>query len=101
MRSLPGFHPSSCFPIIPNKNPDTAPKGGVQCRRIFDCGAIFGWILTAERVPQNVAAHLVTLSASPAVLCALIPGGLLAVGTFMETSAALIILTPLFLPVVR
>jgi C4-dicarboxylate transporter DctM subunit len=25
---------------------------------------IFGWILTAERVPQSVAAYLVTLSAS-------------------------------------
>lgn len=62
---------------------------------------IFGWILTAERVPQNVAAHLVTLSASPAALYALILGCLLVVGTFMETSAALIILTPVFLPVVQ
>jgi C4-dicarboxylate transporter DctM subunit len=62
---------------------------------------IFGWILAAERVPQSVAAHLVTMSASPAVLYALILGCLLVVGTFMETSAALIILTPVFLPVVQ
>lgn len=63
--------------------------------------SIFGWILTAERVPQNVAAHLVTLTDSPAVLYALILACLLVVGTFMETSAALIILTPVFLPVVQ
>jgi C4-dicarboxylate transporter DctM subunit len=63
--------------------------------------SIFGWILTAERVPQNVAAYLLTLTDSPAVLYALILACLLVVGTFMETSAALIILTPVFLPVVQ
>jgi C4-dicarboxylate transporter DctM subunit len=62
---------------------------------------IFGWILTAERVPQNVAAYLVSLTTSPAVLYALILMCLLVVGTFMETSASLIILTPVFLPVIQ
>lgn len=62
---------------------------------------IFGWILTAERVPQNVAAYLVTLSSSRYVLYGLILVCLLIVGTFMETSASLIILTPVFLPVVE
>jgi len=62
---------------------------------------IFGWILTAERVPQNVAAYLVTLTSSPAVLYGLILVCLLVVGTFMETSASLIILTPVFLPVIQ
>ena len=62
---------------------------------------IFGWILTAERVPQNVAAYLVSLTSSPAVLYALILVCLLVVGTFMETSASLIILTPVFLPVIQ
>ncbi|MFZ7125249.1 MAG: TRAP transporter large permease [Desulfobacterales bacterium] len=62
---------------------------------------IFGWILTAERVPQNVAAYLVTLTTSQHVLYALILVCLLVVGTFMETSASLIILTPVFLPVVE
>ncbi len=62
---------------------------------------IFGWILTAERVPQNVAAYLVTLTTSKHVLYALILACLLVVGTFMETSASLIILTPVFLPVVE
>ena len=62
---------------------------------------IFGWILTAERVPQNVAAYLVTLTESPWVLYSLILVCLLIVGTFMETSASLIILTPVFLPVAQ
>ncbi len=62
---------------------------------------IFGWIITAARVPQNVAAYLVTLTNSPSVLYGLILLCLLIVGTFMETSASLIILTPVFLPVVE
>ena len=33
---------------------------------------IFGWILTAERVPQNVAAYLVNLTSSPVILYSLI-----------------------------
>lgn len=61
---------------------------------------IFGWILTAERVPQNVATYLVGLTSSPIVLYSLILVCLLVVGTFMETSASLIILTPVFLPVI-
>jgi C4-dicarboxylate transporter DctM subunit len=63
--------------------------------------SIFGWILTAEQVPQNVAAYLVSLTTSPAVLYALILICLLVIGTFMETSASLIILTPVFLPVIK
>lgn len=62
---------------------------------------IFGWILTAERLPQSVAAYLVTLTSSPMVLYSLILVCLLVVGTFMETSASLIILTPVFLPVIQ
>jgi len=63
--------------------------------------SIFGWILTAEQVPQNVAAYLVGLTSSPVILYALILMCLLVVGTFMETSASLIILTPVFLPVIK
>ena len=62
---------------------------------------IFGWILTAVRVPQNVAAYLVGLTSSTAVLYALILVLLLIIGTFMETSASLIILTPVFMPVIH
>ncbi|MFN2353339.1 MAG: TRAP transporter large permease [Desulfopila sp.] len=61
---------------------------------------IFGWILTAEQVPQNVANYLVGLTSSPVILYALILICLLVIGTFMETSASLIILTPVFLPVI-
>ncbi len=62
--------------------------------------SLFGWILAAERVPQAVAAYLLTLTTSKSLLYALVLAFLIVVGTFMETSAAIIILTPVFLPVV-
>ena len=62
---------------------------------------IFGWILTAEQIPQSVANYLVSLTSSPMVLYALILVMLLIVGTFMETTASLIILSPVFLPVIQ
>ncbi len=63
--------------------------------------SIFGWILTAEQVPQAVATYLVSLTESPMVLYGLIVVMLLIVGTFMETTASLIILSPVFLPVIE
>lgn len=62
---------------------------------------IFGWILTAEQIPQSVATYLVSLTDSPVVLYGLIVVMLLIVGTFMETTASLIILSPVFLPVIE
>lgn len=62
---------------------------------------IFGWIMTAERIPQKVTAYMVSLTSSPHVLYGLILLILLVIGTFMETSASLIILTPVFLPVIQ
>lgn len=62
---------------------------------------IFGWILTAEQIPQHVAGYLVSLTDSRVVLYGLIVVMLLFVGTFMETTASLIILSPVFLPVIE
>jgi len=60
---------------------------------------IFGWLVTSERIPQQVAQAAAGLTRSPAVFSALVLAFLLLVGTFMETSASLIILTPVLLPV--
>src|SRR5690606_33056276 len=53
-----------------------------------------------EKVPQSVAALFMDTSFSPIIILFLINLFLLIVGTFMETIAAIIILTPLLLPVV-
>lgn len=60
--------------------------------------AIFGWILANHQVPQTVAQLFLSISTNKWVLLFLINIFLLFVGTFMETTASLIILTPILLP---
>ncbi len=60
--------------------------------------AIFGWILANHKVPQAVAQTFLSISSNKWVLLLLINLFLLFVGTFMETTASLIILTPILLP---
>lgn len=59
---------------------------------------IFGWMLSFEQVPQQIAAWMVELSDSPIVFLLLVNIFLLIVGMFMDGIAALVILVPIFMP---
>jgi C4-dicarboxylate transporter DctM subunit len=67
---------------------------------IIAAAKVFGWIMTAERIPDAVAKSMLAISSNKFVILLLIDLLLLVVGCFMETNAALIILTPILLPVV-
>lgn len=58
------------------------------------------WVLAAENVPQNISAGLLALTDNKFVLLLLINLILLAVGTFMDMTPAVLIFTPIFLPIV-
>lgn len=60
---------------------------------------LFGWILTSERIPQMLAAGILSISENPLLVILMLNLILLFVGTFMETIAALIILFPALLGV--
>jgi C4-dicarboxylate transporter DctM subunit len=66
---------------------------------IIATASVFGWILASERVPQLVAESMLSLSDNPVIILILINLVLLLLGTFMETTAAIIITAPVFLPV--
>lgn len=66
---------------------------------IIATAALFGMVLTRERIPQEVATLFLDSNLSPFVVLLLVNIFLLIVGTFMETIAAIIILTPILLPV--
>jgi C4-dicarboxylate transporter DctM subunit len=61
----------------------------------------FGRILTLEQVPQQAGALASAISSNPWVILMLINIALLIVGMFFETIAAIIILTPILLPIVK
>ncbi len=57
------------------------------------------WILSYENIPQNISAALISLTNSKFVVLLLINIFLLVVGTFMDMTPAVLIFTPIFLPV--
>ena len=59
---------------------------------------VFGYYMTLEQIPHNVASALIELTDNKLVLLLLINVLLLVVGMFIEGGAAMIILTPLLLP---
>lgn len=61
--------------------------------------APFGWILSVEGAPQQVALLLATISQEPWVILLVLNLALLAIGMFMETLALMIILVPILIPV--
>jgi tripartite ATP-independent transporter DctM subunit len=66
---------------------------------IVAAASIFAWILTSNRVPENFAALILTVSENPIIVLILINIILLVVGCFMETVAAITILVPVLLPI--
>jgi TRAP-type C4-dicarboxylate transport system permease large subunit len=61
--------------------------------------SIFGWILTTTRTTDALGAWILEFAADPVTFLILVNVFLLLVGCFMETIAAITILTPVLLPV--
>jgi tripartite ATP-independent transporter DctM subunit len=61
--------------------------------------AAMSWILSYENIPQTVSQGLLTLSDNPLLILLLINLILLVVGAFMDMTPAVLIFTPIFLPV--
>lgn len=57
------------------------------------------WILSYENIPQNLAAGILSLTDSKIVILLLLNVVLLLVGTFMDMTPAVLIFTPIFLPI--
>lgn len=58
------------------------------------------WIMSYENIPQGVSQALISLSDHPIVILLMINLILLCVGTFMDMTPAVLIFTPIFLPLV-
>ena len=65
---------------------------------IVAAAAIFGRILALEQIPNQIAQAVTSVSDNPIIFLLLVNLLLLIIGTFMETIAAVIIMTPILLP---
>lgn len=58
------------------------------------------WIMAYENIPQNITSFLLSVSSNPIIILLIINMILLFVGIFMDITPAVLIFTPIFLPVV-
>jgi len=58
------------------------------------------WIMAYENIPQNVSAGLLSITDNPFMILLIINMILLFVGVFMDMTPAVLIFTPIFLPIV-
>lgn len=66
---------------------------------IIGAASTFAWILTKERIPQELAQMMITFLQSPGMFLLVVNIFLLFVGMFLEGNAAMIILVPLLAPI--
>ena len=67
---------------------------------IICCASTFGYYMTWERVPPKIASWIVALTRDPLLLLLIINLLLVVIGMVIEGTAALILLTPILVPVV-
>lgn len=62
---------------------------------------VFAWVITSQRLPQDLATFLGNISTNSTIVLLIIVVIFLIAGTFLDTSAALIIITPVLIPIAQ
>ena len=68
---------------------------------IIACSGPFGWCLANWKIPETISSAVLSVSSNKYVIMLLISIIILIAGVFMETSSAIILLTPVFLPLIK
>jgi len=68
---------------------------------VIGTASIFSWLLASEEIPQYITEAVINITHNRIAILLLVNIVLLIVGTFMETTASLIILTPVLLPLMN
>ena len=87
--------PKSLMKILKDAAGSTA-----QVMILICAASLFGYVLTAHRIPDAIATFILGLSTNKWVILLLINLLLLVVGTFLDTTAAIIILVPILYPII-
>ena len=88
--------PKSLMKILRDASASTA-----QVMILICAASLFGYVLTAHRIPDAIATFILGLSSNKWVILLLINLLLLVVGTFLDTTAAIVILVPILFPIIN
>lgn len=68
---------------------------------LIAASSAMSWILSYENIPQIISEFLLTISENPLIILLIINLTLILVGAFMDMTPAVLIFTPIFLPVAQ
>nr|WP_239479999.1 TRAP transporter large permease subunit [Actibacterium sp. 188UL27-1] len=61
--------------------------------------SVFGWVIIYEEVPQRLAALITSITSDPFVFLLIVNLALLVIGMVIDGIAAIILITPILLPI--
>ncbi len=93
------FYKEISFPKLPQILLDSSATTAIVML-LIGASMSMSWALSYENIPQEISAGLLALSDNPIVILLIINLLLLFVGIFMDMTPAVLIFTPIFLPVV-
>jgi len=68
---------------------------------IISLAGVFGWVITIQRIPALITDMVTSMTQSPVVVLLMLNIFYLILGCFMETVTAIVITTPMFLPLIQ
>ena len=77
-----------------------AGKNSAMILMVMAVAAYLSWVLTMQRIPQNVTSGIISYTTSPIVFLLAINALMIIVGMFLDAASALTIMTPVLLPAV-
>ncbi|HET8737695.1 MAG TPA: TRAP transporter large permease [Pricia sp.] len=93
------FYKEITFPKLPPILLDSSATTAIVML-LIGTSISMSWALSYENIPQDISSGLLALSDNPIVILLIINLLLLCVGIFMDMTPAVLIFTPIFLPVV-
>ncbi|MBK5241485.1 TRAP transporter large permease [Clostridium sp.] len=87
------------FKNIPKIVLDSA-KGTAVIMYLVATAHIFSYILSSEQIPQKLAEAMLNISKEPTIVLFLIIICVLVAGTFLDNAVAMVLLTPIFYPII-
>lgn len=67
---------------------------------IVAASSAFGWVLTWEQIPQQIAMTVLNITDNPILVLLIINILLIIIGMFIEGTASIVLLTPLLIPLI-
>jgi C4-dicarboxylate transporter DctM subunit len=80
---------------------ENSAKSTANILMLIAAAMFFGWFLASEQVPQRIGSLVLSITENPYLILLLFNVVLLIAGMFLDSIACIVLITPIFLPIMR